>query len=179
MGERDHRLSSNAAVLTKTQTSHFPFVNENNYIPRSIARKSKRLHSRRIAGAVVCWWETRFKKCSSLLLSVGKVYPHVSSLVCGGTGPRSTQREQRRDSLRTAKSTGKQEQGAEQGERRKRLQHGWQCCIWQTKPETWLLYFFIKQQCRHFNLLKQQKTNIYIYLEKWPQDIKWPLIKMI
>lgn len=29
-------------------------------------------------------------------LSVGKVYPHVSSLVCGGTGPRSTHRNKGR-----------------------------------------------------------------------------------
>lgn len=53
-------------------------------------RKSERLHSRRIARALVCCWETRSKKLFTL--SAGKVYPHVSSLVCGGTGPRSTQR---------------------------------------------------------------------------------------
>lgn len=80
------RSSSNVAALTKTQTSPFLLVEDANVIPRSSAAESP---ARRHGACSLLG--NRIQEVQLFTLSVGKVYPHVSSLVCGGTGPRSTQ----------------------------------------------------------------------------------------
>lgn len=69
MGERDRRLSSNVAVLTKTQTSPFLFVKDGNVIPGSSATESLARPPRRRSACLLLG--NRIQEEQLFTLSVG------------------------------------------------------------------------------------------------------------
>lgn len=86
MGERDRRLSSDVADKDASITLSFC---EGTATSSHGAVQRNHSHVRHSACLLL---GNRIQEVQLFTLSVGKVYPHVSSLVCGGTGPRSTRR---------------------------------------------------------------------------------------